>query len=60
MENREFYLLKRRRLGIKMIDVAEYCKVNVSTISRHERGLVKFAKEKDYMEYIDNKEMERK
>jgi hypothetical protein len=55
VELREFYLLKRRQLGIKMIDIAEYLGVNVSTISRHERGLVKFRKEKEYMEYIDNK-----
>ncbi|MCY1464732.1 hypothetical protein D9M71_827960 [compost metagenome] len=56
MELREFYLLKRRKLDIKLIDIAEHLGVNVSTISRHERGIVKFKKEKEYMDYIDQKE----
>jgi DNA-binding transcriptional regulator YiaG len=58
MEQREIYLLKRRKLGIKMIEIAECLGVNVSTISRHERGIVKFKQEKEYMKYIDSKEKE--
>lgn len=55
MEVREFYLLKRRQLGIKITDIAEFLGVNASTISRFETGKIVMSKAKDYMQYIDNK-----
>lgn len=56
MERREIYHAKRRKLGINLETAARELGVNCATISRYERGLFQFRKEKQYIEYLDSME----
>lgn len=58
MEQREIYLIKRRRLKISMTEIAEALGVSQSMISRYETGDRNFSLANQYMEYIDSKEKE--
>lgn len=58
MELREFYLLKRRRLGITLQQIADFFGVHKSTASRWETG--KLPIPEAYMEYLNSKEREEK
>lgn len=57
MSIREVYLLKRRKLRIPMTEIAQALGVSQSMISRYETGERNFSLEKEYMEYINNKEL---
>ncbi|CAM3677135.1 hypothetical protein GCM10009865_47410 [Aeromicrobium ponti] len=57
LEIGEIYLMKRKRLKITLDEVAAYLGCNKSSISRWENGKMKFRLEKQYMNYIDQKEI---
>jgi transcriptional regulator with XRE-family HTH domain len=57
MEPREFYLLKRRKLNISMIEIAQALGVSQSMISLFETGKRNFTLVNEYMNYIDSKEI---
>lgn len=58
MDNKDLYLLKRRKLGITHQELSQALGVSQSMISRYETGKRNFTLIKEYMDYIDKKEVE--
>jgi transcriptional regulator with XRE-family HTH domain len=56
LNEKEIYLIKRRRLGITLQEIADCLGVHKGTLSRYENNLINFSLADKYKKYIDNKE----
>jgi transcriptional regulator with XRE-family HTH domain len=56
LSEKEMYLIKRRRLGITLQEIADHLGVHKCSISRYENDKLNFTLDKEYKNYIDNKE----
>ena len=57
LDDRDIYLIRRRKARIKLVDIAEYIRCDLSLISKFERHKADMTPKKEarYKEYIDSK-----
>jgi transcriptional regulator with XRE-family HTH domain len=60
LNDKEIYLIKRRRLGITLQEIADCLGVHKGTISRYENNLINFSLAEQYKKYIISKELGQK